>query len=32
MSAPTLYEKLIRSPQALTWKDVFSGGREKHTL
>ena len=31
MSAPTLYEKLIRSPQALTWKDVFSGWREKHT-
>ena len=31
MSAPTLYEKLIRSPQALAWKDVFSGWREKHT-
>ena len=31
MSAPSLVEKLIRSPQSLTWMDVFSGWREKHT-
>ena len=31
MSAPSLVEKLIRSPQSLTWRDVFSGWREKHT-
>ena len=31
MSVPSLVEKLIRCPQSLTWKDVFSGWREKHT-
>ena len=31
MSQPTLYEKLIRNPEALTWKDVFAGWRGKHT-
>ena len=31
MSAPSLVEKLIRSPQSLTWKDVVSGWKEKHT-
>lgn len=31
MSQPTLYEKLIRNPEALTWKDVFAGWRVKHT-
>lgn len=28
--ALTFYEKLIRSPETLTWKDVFSGIGEKH--
>ena len=31
MSAPSLVEKLIRSPESLTWRDVLSGWREKHT-
>ena len=31
MSAPSLVERLIRSPESLTWRDVFSGWREKHT-
>ena len=31
MCAPSLVERLIRSPESLTWRDVLSGFREKHT-
>lgn len=31
MAKTSLYEKLIRCPKSLSWKDIFSGWREKHS-
>ena len=31
MASIPIYEKLIRSPLSLGWKDIFSGWREKHS-